>query len=277
MQHANPDQDTSVTDEHYRFDNVSFKLILDDMRFSDKGVKPGQTLPNLTLFKTNGEPVQLHDLCTDKPLLLVTGSVTCPMTISAGPGISEILAKSKNKLHVALIYVREAHPGEMCPQPQSLEQKIARARQFEGSYGPDVEVLIDGINGELHHLLDLMPNSAHLIDTNGRLCFQSLFASDARAIEEAVNAMSTGMPIEKSQSQRMLLPMLGAAGYMDETFEFAGPRAQREMMKSAFPIYLWSRLSSLFFFLPKRHRGMFGLLTMLGVIAAVVWGIVEFT
>lgn len=255
----------------YRVDHVSFKTILGDMRFSRKSLKPGDSIPNIDVFDQNGRQLKLQDLYKDKPLLLVTGSMTCPVTVSSIPSLSDFQAKLGDKVNIVLVYVREAHPGESAPQPQSLKEKISHARQLQELYAVDFPVVVDGIDGELHQALDIMPNSAHLIGTDGVLMFRSLFSTDHAAVERALAAVSKGEAIKKTQSQNLLTPLVRAAGYMQSAFDNAGPRAHKEMMISALPVYLWWLISSLFSFVPEKRRGVFGLFTMMGIAAALMW------
>lgn len=262
-----------LSNDDYRYESISMGLMFDDMRFSKNGVQPGQIVPNFDVFTTEGEKLKLYDLSAGKPLLLVTGSLTCPMTVSSMPSVSEFHRKLGNKVNIVLVYVREAHPGEKVPQPKLLAEKIEHAAQLKAVYGTDFPIIVDGIDGELHRALDIMPNSAHLIDTKGKLLFRSLFATDTAAIEKALTALSRGETLRKTQSQHLFAPMIGAAGFMNGTFTVAGARAHKEMIVSALPVYLLSLTSSLFFFLPEHKRGALGLITMLSAAAIGAWAI----
>lgn len=264
---------TRLSASDYRYESISFKLFLDDLRFSEKSVKPGQTIPNIDVFNTNGEQLKLYDLSKDQPLLLITGSLTCPMTISSIPSVGDFQNEMGDAVNIALVYVREAHPGEKVPQPMSLDEKIDHAKRLREVYGTDFPIIVDGIDGELHQALDIMPNSAHLIDSEGILLFRSLFATDKAAIEKALTAVSKGKRIQKTESQGLVAPMVGAAGYMNGTFTIAGRRSHKEMLVSALPVYLWSLTSSLYFFLPENKRGAFGLITIIGAIAVGAWAL----
>ena len=69
----------------YRYETFHAKLLLNDVRFSSDSLKPGQVLPDRTLARPDGEEISLRDLSDGRPIALVTGSVTCPLTISTLP------------------------------------------------------------------------------------------------------------------------------------------------------------------------------------------------
>lgn len=265
---------TEAAYDPYRVDHINFKMIVDDMWFSRKSLQPGQRIADIGVFNENGEPTKLRDLHKDKPLLLVTGSMTCPVTVSSLPTLSDFQAKLGDQVNIVLVYVREAHPGEDFPQPQTLQEKIDHAKMLQQVYAVDFPVVVDGIDGELHKALDTMPNSAHLIGTDGTLLFRSLFSTDHAAVDKALAAVSTGQEIEKTKSQGMLSPLIRAAGYMPHALNVAGRSAHKEMLISALPIYLWWHLSSFFSFVPERNRGVLGFFSMVTIATAaalVLW------
>ena len=47
-------------------------------------------LPDQTLVRSNSEPISLRQLAKGRPIVLVTGSLTCPLTISALPLFGEL-------------------------------------------------------------------------------------------------------------------------------------------------------------------------------------------
>lgn len=240
----------------YRFEHFDIKVMLGDMRFARGALKPGQSLPNTTVLDSQGKPKQLYKLCEEKPLLLVTGSITCPMTISALPSLDRLLDKFSDSVNFALLYVREAHPAERFPQTQSLEQKNKNANSLRQHYGVNWPVLIDTLDGCLHRALDLKPNSAHLIGAEGEILFQSLWAGDTAALEHALQQTSEGRSVTTHISQKMLAPFLLGAGFMHNVLKHAGTGAYKELSLGAPPIALLSKTASWFAFLPKQHRGI---------------------
>ncbi|MFC1749237.1 TlpA family protein disulfide reductase [Pseudomonadota bacterium] len=253
----------------YRFENFNISVMMRDMRFSRSALKPGDHLPDAAMLDSQGASTTLYALCADKPLLLITGSITCPMTISALPLLEPLQVRFGDVVNFALLYVREAHPAEHYPQPQTLEQKIENANKTRQHYGVTWPVLIDDLEGSLHQALDTKPNSAHLIGADGAILFQSLWAGDNAALEQAVRQTVQGDPISKPISQKMMAPFLRGAGFMHEALNHAGKRAYRELAWGAPPIALLSKTASLFGFLSKNSRGLAAMVLLIVILMGV--------
>jgi hypothetical protein len=63
-----------------------------------------------------------------RPLLLTFGSVTCPVTADADPKLKHLHQRDGGRVAFATLYVREAHPGDRYPQPDTSERKMQFAR-----------------------------------------------------------------------------------------------------------------------------------------------------
>lgn len=256
---------TTSTNDAYRFNHVTMKVMLDDMRFSKNALKPGQYIPNVDVYHLDGSIVGLHELNKGKPLMLVTVSLTCPMTTSSLPALQ---AKLGDDVNLVLVYVREAHPGEKVPQPLTIEEKIEHAAMFKSLYNLEAPIIIDDIDGQLHHSLDVLPNSVHVIDQKGQILFQSIWLTDFNFVEKAINEIKAGTLVSNSISQKMIKPLMGAIGFMHKTFSLAGPRAYKEMLFAAPPMYFMSKFAALLSFVKEKNRGKWTIMSF-GVAAAV--------
>lgn len=257
----------------YRFEHFSVKIMLGDMRFSRHALRPGAKIPDLPVSLLDGASGTLLGLAGGKPLLLVTGSITCPMTVSSIDDLNDFSVRYPDCVSIVLVYVREAHPGEHFPQTQSLAAKREHATKFNADFGIRFPVIVDDIDGPLHHLLDVLPNSAHLIARDGTIIAQSLWAGDSGWLEGIGDVLAAGdMTLKRSLSQRMMMPFLRGAGYMHDTLNRAGPSAYRELALGAPPISLLARSAALFTVVPAAKRGLLAsvLLTGLGVLIAGV-------
>lgn len=119
---ASPIEDREVDD--YRYDTFRVGLILNDARFSPDTLKPGQVLSDRTLIRSDGEVISLRHLSDGRPIVLVTGSMTCPLSISTLPMLGELNRLYGDRVAFAFIYTREAHPGEYIGQPATLAEKV---------------------------------------------------------------------------------------------------------------------------------------------------------
>ncbi len=210
-----------VTDR-YRYRHFTVPLLMRDMRYGGSALKPGQKVPNLTIAGLDGKAVSVSNLVTGKPVLLVTGSLTCPMTASSMPTLMRLFREFGAEVDFVTLNVREAHPGENVPQPGTSAEKIEHARGLRELYDIPWPVVVDDIDGSLHKELDSKPNTAYLIDSSGEVWFRSLWARDESAIGRALAAVSRGGTPAKRQSVSMVPQVMRAIGYVKETMDRAG-------------------------------------------------------
>jgi hypothetical protein len=103
----------------YLYEHVSFQVLSEDMNFREDAPRPGDTLPSFELPTTDGGVFRTSDVTGRKPLLLVTGSHTCPMTASSNPHVKALHDRYGGDVDFVTLHVREAHPGERREQPRS--------------------------------------------------------------------------------------------------------------------------------------------------------------
>jgi len=141
-----------------------------------EGPDAGEHYRDAGLKTLDGEAVRLSDFLARKPLVLETGSMTCPMYGKAVRPMQE-LAGRYPELEFVVMYVREAHPGERVGPHRTAEEKIAAARASSRRHGERRTVLIDDLDGTAHRLYGAMPNSIFVIDRDGTVVFRSIWNS----------------------------------------------------------------------------------------------------
>jgi len=249
----------------YRFDRFRLGLILDDMKFSKKSLRPGDPIPRFDLLATDGSQFQLDEYAAGRPVLLVTGSVTCPMTAASTPDLKSLYEKYGETVAFVLLYVREGHPGEHTPQPKTMEDKLQHARALQEIFGVNWPVAVDDIDGSLHRALDAKPNSLHLVDARGMIVFRSLWAGDTNAVERAVGQLVRGENLTGTESKKMVGPVVRSGGYITEVLKTGGEAAIRDAWLAAPPMILLGQISSLFSFAPKARRGQLAAATLAAI------------
>jgi hypothetical protein len=242
-----------TTSSTYRYERFRLHHMLADLRFAPTSPGPGNRVPPLDLHTVDGGPVRLGEL--DRPHLLVFGSNTCPMTASAAAPLIRLHRRFGHAVRFVLVQVREAHPGAHLPQPTTAGAKSAHARRLRDSLGVDFTVAVDDLDGQLHTTLDVKPNAAYLVDSDGTIVFRSLWASDERGLQQALEAVSEDRRPPRVESRRMLGPMLRAIGHIDPVLRCAGPGATRDLARSAPPMLLAARVAALFRGQPRERRG----------------------
>ena len=109
----------------YRFDDLRTRDIVADMSYRSTDPAPGDRVPAFDLPTLDGTRFASDDL-GDRPVLLVFGSQTCPVTRSALPRLNELHAHYRDRVRFVLVQTREAHPGELLAQPRTSEQDRPR-------------------------------------------------------------------------------------------------------------------------------------------------------
>lgn len=244
-----------LSGEAYRFERFTPKLLFRDLRFSRDALAPGDFLSAHELSMLHGGSIQIGGQ-REKPLLLVTGSITCPMTDSAMPVVDALHAEFGDRVDFVLVNVREAHPGAHFPQPATHEEKVDHARSLKEQYEVPFTIAVDTLDGDLHQRLDGKPNSAFLLDVTGEVVFRAHWARSDRVLREALQSVLAGTAPARRQSRAMLGPVAGAMGSVDRVMRTAGPGARRDLWWSASPMAAAGALAGVFRFERSDHRGI---------------------
>jgi thiol-disulfide isomerase/thioredoxin len=270
MSAANIRQQPSDTVADYRYQRFTTSLLLRDLRFGKEAAGPGDSFPSFELLTTNGDRLVNNDVFGDKPVLLIFGSMTCPMTASAAPSVQELHDEFGDRVDFIMLYVREAHPGEHFTQSESMEEKLEHARALEEFYDIQWTVAVDNIDGDLHRALDPKPNAAFLMNGEGIILFRSLWAADQDALRQALAAAAAGRAPERKQSETLLGPVIRAMGQVQEVMKRGGPQAVSDLWRAGFPMALAGRVATFFTPLSPDQRGIAAVLTLaLGMLAAL--------
>jgi hypothetical protein len=264
----------AVPKDDYRYEHFTLPLMLRDLRFGRDALRPGDAPPDIALSDLDGTPLSLSRLLSAGPTVLVTGSLTCPMTSSSTPLINGLYEEFQRDFQFVMLYVREAHPGERLLQPESLPEKAEHAARLKSQLGVEPRVVVDDLDGTLHRLLDGKPNAAFVFDSAGRLAYRSLWASDQAGLREALVAIREGRVPPKRERTRMMAPMLRAIGSVAETMSRGGRRAHGDLLRAMPPMELTGLLASAFRPLPKALRGLAAITTMMALSVAAAVAVV---
>ena len=186
-------------------------------RFTKQGVQVGQPVPDLKVFDLEGEEAPIASAWKDKPVLIVTASLTCPVAREKCPQLKPVIESFSEQLHVVVLYTIEAHPtGEdspyrpgrgpwvgpanerekiLHPQPKSIEDRIALAQDMRDrlTLGESVTWLVDTMDNEAWKKLGGGPNMGLLIDTQGKVVAKHGWL-DPKSMRESVEAMFKQAP-----------------------------------------------------------------------------------
>ena len=169
------------------------------------GPKPGEKYIDFNATKLDGTMITLSQYL-DKPVVLETGSITCPMYANSRSGMNELMENFRN-VHFLLLYVREAHPGERTEGIHSMQEKLSNAKSTCTLHKEKREIIVDSLDGNAHLLYGGMPNMTYVIDTNGIVLFRANW-TNVNALEEVLNNL--GKIVTKDR-YAVVKPPLGIA------------------------------------------------------------------
>lgn len=256
-------------DSDYRYRHFTTSLLFRDLRFRKGAAEPGDSLAPFQIVTTNGDNLENPDVFSDKPVLLIFGSMTCPMTASAMSSLQALYYEFSEQIDFIMLYVREAHPGEHFTQSETIDDKLENARTLKQFYDIPWSVAVDNIDGDLHRALDPKPNAAFLLSNTGEILFRSLWAADRQALHQALAATAAGRALATKQSQTLLGPVARAMGQVHEVMERAGPQAVRELWWAGLPMALAGRIASFIPWFTPDQRGVAAVLIMAAAMLAV--------
>jgi hypothetical protein len=147
------------------------------------GVLVGQIVPKITVYTLDAESAPLSSTWKDKPALIVTASITCPIAKRSCPSLVLKEHDFGDQVNAVILYTIEAHPRDgrspydpfkgkrsqfSHDQPDTLGQRLELARAFAAGI-EGVPVLVDKMSNEAWRELGGGPNMAVLVDRQGRI------------------------------------------------------------------------------------------------------------
>jgi hypothetical protein len=258
---------TSATE--YLYDHVTQKVLMEDMSFSERAPRPGDRIPRFDLPSVDGGRISIADIAGRKPLLLITGSYSCPMTASSDPILKEFHQEFGRDIEFVMLHVREAHPGEHREQPRSFEEKLNHAKALKARDKLPWPIAVDDPEGTLHRALDEKPNAVWLTDRDGVIVYRGLWAGDEKGLAQALDAVIRGVAPPERESQRRLAPMAMGVGKMREMTLQSGPRATQDLRRAAPPIAAMAWLADLYRPLPPKWRTVAAVATLGVAVSAI--------
>lgn len=239
----------------YRYEHFQGRLLWRERHFGAKAPAPGAMLPDFDLETVDGRRVRRDDF-RGRPLLVTTGSITCPVTTDASPRLKALHNVFGGQVQFLTVYVREAHPGERREQPHDFPRKLAVARAFQERDALSWPVAVDDIEGDLHRRLGGKSSPAFLFDASGRLVFRAILSNDSRALRSALAAVTAAREPSVSERAIRLAGTLRAIGVIHKVLGAAGRAARRDLLHAAPPLYLLGALAHALRPLPPLARGI---------------------
>jgi hypothetical protein len=260
---------TPAADTDYRYDHFGMRHLLADMAFGGTALAPGDTFDPVEVATADGGTVTLGGP-RDRPQVIVTGSLSCPMTESSTPLLRQLHEQHRGQVDVVLLSVREAHPGEQLPQPRTVATAGLRAQRLADHHDVSFTVAVDTLDGVVHHRFDHKPNAVLVLDPAGRVAYRGLWAAAIDPLRDAIEAVVAGRPPQRTDDRSMFGPMTSAIPGIPTVMDRAGPRARRDLRRSAPPMAAVGRLAATIPLSRTRHRSLAAMAILLLTMVAIV-------
>lgn len=184
---GNSDVDAAIRKAWMEEEEWHLKNATTDLSRFMRPVAQGAAISAAKIFDLEGNEVSLAALWQQQPLVLVTGSLTCPPSRLFNPALNELADEFAGRCSVAIVYVIDAHPSDdVCPytgtywvtrdndeagllvaQPRSLVERLELARRYVSNLGLHVTVVVDDMGNGVWEVLGRSPNAALVIDADG--------------------------------------------------------------------------------------------------------------
>lgn len=232
----------SLAAEAYNYRHFDFER---DYVGRDRGVTPGDTAVGGTVYTIDGEAVSFADRWADGPAVIEFGSITCPIFLEKTDRMDALAAHYADEVSFAVLYVREAHPGHSLGPHQSLDGKLAAARECRAAAGIDRPIYVDEVRGAVHRAYGALPNAVFVVGHDGVVSYRAdwLDVDDLDAhLTDLLAAGSAGEAVEPTDREdNFHAPTLGRARAMAGVTRRAGIDSLRDLVASA-PSMLRHRL-----------------------------------
>ena len=146
----------------------------------------------------DGKPVNLSDFL-GKTVVLETGSGTCPMYVSKIDPMNELASHYEDIIFLVL-YVREAHPGDVFGFHTSQEQKIGQAKRTRLEEDENRIMVVDDLGGSAHRAYGAWPNMTYVISPNGVVTYAQKW-TDPETLAVVLRSLHDGKQVEDLQWQ----------------------------------------------------------------------------
>ena len=202
------------------------------------GPKPGQVAPDFNLPTVGDGYFRLSSHTTRKAVLLVFGSISCPLTAGSRSFLVGLFHEFGDLIRFVSVYTREAHPGENFPHHTSDDQKMRHACDWVRQDKIPWTVVVDDLDGRVHCAYDEMPNSIYLINRGGRVAFRALSAGHEALVRDQLELLLESEaegsdPVILGESESHLVPMLHGAAEFEHSIVRAGDRAVANFRREA--------------------------------------------
>jgi len=173
----------------YLYDSGKYQEVVDLVRFP-QAPNVGEAAPDFALERTDGKRLRLSEL-RGKLSVFMFAAMTSPPSRLQVPRLEAMQQEyGQRDVEVFLVYSRERHAGETGFRDYSVaetfDEKLAYAKQLDEL--TSLPVAVDGIDEPVLDLYGRVPNSAWVVDRDGRIVFRSTWA-DSEKLRQVVDRL----------------------------------------------------------------------------------------
>ncbi len=174
-------------------------------------IEKNEIVPDFTLYTPEGTPFNLYnELSKGKPILLVSGSQTCPISRKKITPVNEIAQKYDDDLTIVMVYTIEPHPfdtvspysttneiwterknieeGIHVKQQRTYKERKKASKEWQDEYGIKPLMLVDNPNNEFWQTFGQASNMAYLINLDSTVFWRQAILQPRR-LERNINLL----------------------------------------------------------------------------------------
>lgn len=223
-----------MAEYHRAYNYASFRFTEEDAEtafWSRQAPALGHAAPDFALPTIGGDRWALADH-RGRPVVIEFGSYTCPIFCGHASAMEQ-LAEQHPEASFVVIYVREAHPGEVTPAHATDGEKREAAGRLVETEGLRRTVLLDTLDGSVHLRYGGGYDGVFVLDPEGHIVVRR-FWNEPSDVRTALLAMREGRRPIPVESLRFGWPsQRGPEGA--EMLERGGVRAVRDFADGAPP------------------------------------------
>lgn len=184
----------------YNYPHFRFAQEEDEVAFWRDNAPPlGFEAPGFELPTLEGGTWSLEEH-RGRPVVIEFGSYTCPIFCGHAQPMEQ-LTEQHPEADFIVIYVREAHPGEVTRPHESDADKVAVARRLAEVEGLRRTILIDDLAGSVHLAYGGGYDAGFVIDAQGHVVVRR-FWNEPSDVRTALLTMREGLrpiPVESTR------------------------------------------------------------------------------
>jgi hypothetical protein len=171
------------------------------------GPKPGSLAADFELKTAEGKTVKASELWKQRPTVIMTGCLTCPVFRGKVPGFESLVREFGDRANFLVVYTLEAHPkgdpspysgtewttpdnerqGLMIRQPKTMEERLTHVKKAVEVTKLSAPLVVDTMDNNVWKAYGSAPNCGYLIGKDGKVIAAEPWI-DPEQLRQAISA-----------------------------------------------------------------------------------------